>query len=205
MTQICYSLEEAAQKLNLSETILVRLSQYFKVPAAAYEEAGYLSFKGDLLFSEPDLAFFRRVKECLVAGDSLEQAKQKVQPPASVSVQPLEKSLETSQAGQELQEIQNPALYQKTAERDFARYKSANRPSISRVFENMLKEVNHTVSPVKKSALPEAKPMRQKTALSGAQRQSTPSEKLLPFSRRHKWQTSAKALDLSNKSQTDQP
>ena len=35
MTHLCYTLEEAAERLNLSETVLVRLSQYFKVPKAA--------------------------------------------------------------------------------------------------------------------------------------------------------------------------
>ncbi|MBX2861391.1 MAG: hypothetical protein KTR14_09150, partial [Vampirovibrio sp.] len=80
MNSICYSLTEAAQRLEISETILVRLSQYFKVPEDGYDEEGYLSFKGDLLFMDDDLAFFRRVHEQLLAGKSLEAIKATVQP-----------------------------------------------------------------------------------------------------------------------------
>jgi hypothetical protein len=75
MTQIFYNLEEAAEKLKFSETILVRLSQYFKVPQVAYEDVGYLSFKGDLAFSEQDLTFFSHVKERLLLGESLDDVK----------------------------------------------------------------------------------------------------------------------------------
>jgi hypothetical protein len=75
MTHLCYTLEETADRLNLSETVLVRLSQYFKVPKSAYEDIGYLSFKGDLAFSDQDIAFLRQVKERLLAGENLEEVK----------------------------------------------------------------------------------------------------------------------------------
>ncbi len=78
MTHLCYTLEEAAEKLKLSETVLVRLSQYFKVPRAAYEDVGYLSFKGDLAFSEQDIAFFRQAKERLLSGNSLDEVKSRM-------------------------------------------------------------------------------------------------------------------------------
>jgi hypothetical protein len=79
MTNICYTLEEAAEKLNLSETVLVRLSQYLKVPKLAYEESGYLSFKGDLTFSDADLAFFTQARQRLLMGDSLDDVKRRMQ------------------------------------------------------------------------------------------------------------------------------
>jgi hypothetical protein len=78
MTHLCYTLEEAAEKLNLSETVLVRLSQYFKVPRSAYEEVGYVSFKDDLSFSDPDITFFRQVKERLLTGESLDEVKARI-------------------------------------------------------------------------------------------------------------------------------
>ena len=78
MTNTYYTLEEAAEKLKFSETVLVRLSQYLKVPQAAYEEAGYLSFKGDLAFSEQDLTFFTQVKERLLLGESLDDVKNRL-------------------------------------------------------------------------------------------------------------------------------
>lgn len=175
-TQLCYSVDEAAQALNLSETVLVRLSQYFKVPAAAYEEVGYLSFKGDLVFSEPDLVFFRRIKECLVAGDTLEQAKQKVSygPPASLQSQ----APPTQKKDRPLREIQDEAPYQKAAERDFARYKSVHRTGIGKIFANMIKEVSAGANASKKMTAPEAKPMRDKMTAAPAQPRS---ERLLPF------------------------
>lgn len=78
MTHLCYTLEEAAEKLKLSETVLVRLSQYFKVPRTAYEDVGYLSFKGDLAFTEQDLEFFRQAKERLLSGQSLDEVKSRM-------------------------------------------------------------------------------------------------------------------------------
>ena len=85
---VCHTLEEAAQKLNLSETVLVRLSQAFKMPVSAYDSVdgvslGGLSFKDDPLFMESDLAFFRELKERLVSGETLESLKRR--PPKSVS------------------------------------------------------------------------------------------------------------------------
>jgi hypothetical protein len=73
--QICYTLEEAAQALYLSETVLVRLSQFFRIPASAYEEVGAMSFKDDPLLYEADLNFFREVKQRLIAGETLEAVK----------------------------------------------------------------------------------------------------------------------------------
>jgi hypothetical protein len=91
MTYLCYTLEETANRLNLSETVLVRLSQYFKVPRSAYEEVGYLSFKGDLAFTDQDIAFFRQVKERLLAGENLDEVKSRIradQPLAAAPVPP---------------------------------------------------------------------------------------------------------------------
>ena len=190
MTQLCYTLEEAAEKLNISETVLVRLSQYFKVPSTAYEEVGYLSFKGDLVFTEPDLAFFRRVKEALVAGESLEQVKQKL--PALVqqtstntpSIKP--NGLSSHEIGASrpeslggLREIQDPAPYQKAAEKSFERYKSTHRTGLSRVFENMIKDVSATP---KTNSAPDYKPMRHKVGQMNHSREDS-QERLLPFHR----------------------
>lgn len=82
MTEICYSSDEAAEKLGVSETVLVRLSQYFKIPVDAYESEGFLSFKGDLSFSEQDIRFFRMVRERLLEGESLEDVKTTLGPAA---------------------------------------------------------------------------------------------------------------------------
>lgn len=84
MTHLCYTLEEAAEKLKLSETVLVRLSQYFKVPRTAYEDVGYLSFKGDLAFTEQDIDFFRQAKERLLSGQSLDEVKGRMREEAGV-------------------------------------------------------------------------------------------------------------------------
>ncbi len=169
MTHVCYSLQEAADKLKLTETVLVRLSQFFKMPRAAYEASGYLSFKGDLAFTEPDLQFFLRVKERLLMGDTLEMVKrhlsslealgqsmtsatqdeeESVTPngadsmSASVSVGPSSGSSSVPQAP--MREIQDRQPYEKAAEDSFERYKSVHRTGLGRVFESMLKEVGAT-------------------------------------------------------------
>ncbi len=78
MTDLIYSLEETAQKLGMSETVLVRLSQYFRIPQVAYEKEGYLSFKGELFFTYQDLVFFRQVHDRIVDGDSLSDIKAQI-------------------------------------------------------------------------------------------------------------------------------
>jgi hypothetical protein len=87
MTNVCYTLEEVAEKLKFSETVLVRLSQYLKMPRAAYEASGYLSFKGDLTFSEQDLDFFTQVKERLLLGESLDDVKNRLPQVVNSSVE----------------------------------------------------------------------------------------------------------------------
>lgn len=173
MTNICYTLEEAAEKLNLSETVLVRLSQYLKMPRSAYDEAGYLSFKGDLAFSEQDLAFFQKVKERLLMGESLDDVKsripQKTTPPLTKPVEqafaqpealalaesplPEAKDQEPNLLGGSsvaltgelpaMSEIKDRKPYEKAAEKSFERYKSKHRSTLGKVFENMLKEVGN--------------------------------------------------------------
>lgn len=78
ITTLLYGLDQAAVRLGLSETVLVRLSQYFRTPQSAYEDVGSLSFKGELLFSDADLLFFSRVRDRIVMGDSLETIKSQV-------------------------------------------------------------------------------------------------------------------------------
>jgi hypothetical protein len=224
MTQVCYTLEEAAEKLKLSETVLVRLSQYFKVPKAAYEEVGYLSFKGDLAFSDQDIAFFARAKDSLLNGASLDEVKRRVyeeaiaQPPQWVEtpppsqeaytqaakkpkpepdwsdIPPPQKELfEDGEALAPIREIQDRKPYEKAAERSFERYKSMHRSGLSKVFENMLKEVSNVAAPKKRSGqpAPDFKPMREKrdekpmASKPGQQRhqpvEELQSDVLLPF------------------------
>lgn len=196
MTQLCYTLDEAAQALGLSETILVRLSQYFKIPAAAYDNVGYLSFKGDLVFMDADLQFFRQVKERLVTGESLEEVKQRIQSqiPLNTALNPTPINGPQAVSGNpassiELNEIEDTTPYKKAAEQSFERYKHTHhRSGLSRVFENMMKEVG---SGQKKTATPQAKPMRNKIETSSASQPTQPKDRLLPFSRSK--QSAAKA------------
>lgn len=188
MTHLCYTLEEAARKLKFSETVLVRLSQYFKVPRAAYEETGYLSFKGDLMFSDPDLAFFQQVKERLVAGQSLEEVKRRMRDEKSVLSAPMEAP--ASSGGAPMQEILDERPYQQAAQRDFERYKSTHRASggLSKVFESMLKEVGVTGE--------ENAPPEKQTKSARKSRKGT--DTVLPF-------RSLRQNVLSHQPETDQP
>lgn len=206
MTHLCYTLEEAAEKLKLTETVLVRLSQYFKVPQFAYEESGYLSFKGDLAFTDQDIAFFRQAKERLLLGESLDEVRNHIRQsmaspdkkPTSQSevtgfsehlTQPVEQGAAAAQAperlsgtespiGQPLKEIQDRQPYEKAAEQSFERYKSVHRTGLGRVFENMLKEVGATRSEKPPERPSEFRPMKGKKP-TGMPANSL--ERLLPF------------------------
>ncbi|WP_373533583.1 hypothetical protein [Vampirovibrio sp.] len=201
MTHLCYTLQEASEKLKLTETVLVRLSQYFKVPRSAYEASGYLSFKGDLSFTEPDIDFFRQAKERLVQGESLDTIKNRIREQEPLPVQsgypaaPPESThrdrvtppktefsaavLQPLAASEPMREIQDREPYEKAVEASFERYKSIHRTGLGRVFENMLKEVGVTRSDDKKpDAIPDFRPLRPKTT----QHATRPSvERLLPF------------------------
>lgn len=208
MTHLCYTLEEAAGKLKLTETVLVRLSQYFKMPQFAYEESGYLSFKGDLAFSDQDIAFFQQVRERLLLGESLDEVRNRIRQPMTPSgqktpAQPenlafsehltkpdaLRVSLQTpSEAKPEveapiaapLKEIQDREPYEKAAEQSFERYKSVHRTGLGRIFENMLKEVGTTRSEKTPERPSDFRPMK------GKRQTTTPAghlERLLPFQR----------------------
>lgn len=94
MTQLCYSIEEAAKMVDMSEPVLVRLSQFFKVPESGYEDVGYLSFKGDLVFTDADIHFFKQVKERILQGETIETIRDRIrfdttanQPTANKSTQ----------------------------------------------------------------------------------------------------------------------
>lgn len=206
MTHLCYTLEEAAEKLKLTETVLVRLSQYFKVPQFAYEESGYLSFKGDLAFTDADIAFFRQAKERLLLGESLDEVRNRIrqsegssemktpqpsegggfsehvtQPVGHLAPEtkaPDRLSASESAMAPPLKEIQDRQPYEKAAEQSFERYKSVHRTGLGRVFENMLKEVGATRSEKPPERPAEFRPMK------GKKPTGTPAnslERLLPF------------------------
>lgn len=207
MTHLCYTLEEASQRLNLSETVLVRLSQYFKVPQSAYEEAGYLSFKGDLSFSDQDIEFFRQVRERLLAGESLEEVKARIRyghvsvpPAAPVAPAPAGPAPSVSRpalpaaqpaAPREvnpsppaamtapLREVVDRAPFEEAARQSFDRYKQNHRYGLGRVFENMLKEVGVSRE-AKKKPFPAIKPLKSKAAESPEWEASPPASLPLP-------------------------
>ncbi len=196
MTHLCYSLEEASERLGLSETVLVRLSQYFKVPRAAYEEAGYLSFKGDLAFSDQDIAFFQQVKERLLAGETLDTVRSRMRedavpisprrptPKTPGATKPAEADWQASSLPMApLAEVQDRAPYEQAAEESFQRYKSKHRAGLGKVFENMLKEVGAVADamkpaaserPIKATVRPRVKPLHsERSGLTGSAAKSS--------------------------------
>jgi hypothetical protein len=223
MLHLCYTLEEASEKLKLTETVLVRLSQYFKMPRMAYEASGYLSFKGDLAFTESDIEFFRQAKERLLLGESLETVKNRLQEqPLSVNaglspaegsfaghllhsqnaVDPKMEAPQSLAASRPMREIQGREPYEKAAEDSFERYKSIHRTGLGRVFENMLKEVGATRSDEKKpEASPHFRPLRPKTS----QPLTEPSLQLLPFQKAETSQTARLSKAKSSQSSSLEP
>lgn len=151
MAELCYPLEAAAAKLKISETVLLRLSQVFKIPEGAYAETGYLSFKGDLLFQDDDLSFIKQVKDRLLAGETLEQVRQDLgERPVSKPYAGLPKgspqaaSLDGKAASlplhEGLSEILDPLPYSLEAEKALSRYKRDHQVGGGKVFERLLKE-----------------------------------------------------------------
>jgi hypothetical protein len=218
MIHLCYTLEEASEKLKLTETVLVRLSQYFKVPRGAYEASGYLSFKGDLAFTEADIEFFRQAKERLLLGESLEVIKNRVREQEQQSAQAgcstgtgafseylvdtqnaVEPKMEAPQPLADLKplhEIQGREPYEKAAEVSFERYKSVHRTGLGRVFENMLKEVGANRSDDKNPEVsPNFRPLRPKTS----QMSTQPSLQVLPFQKVEASQTSGPVANQSSR------
>lgn len=180
MTHLCYTLEEAAVKLSLTEPVLVRLSQYFREPKAAYEETGYLSFKGDLTFEESDLAFFRWIRERLLAGRSLEAIRKELQeigPSERMGKMKLREKPSLTGGSSDgkpgIQEITDERPYEKAVEKSFARYKSIHHPDGGKVFENLLRGIRPADSSEKGPAV---HPLEEQTGLRGALRQYLASD-----------------------------
>lgn len=143
MTTLIYSLEEAAKTLGMSETVLVRLSQYFRIPQAAYEEGNYLSFKGDLGFTGHDIAFFSQVQERILAGDSLETIRQRVH---YDHIMPQPKAPGLPRATTILPETAEGDPLKRLAEKSFRRYKETNRPASGGIFKKIMHRVEEPES-----------------------------------------------------------
>lgn len=154
MTTVSYSIDEAAKRLGMSETVLVRLSQFFKIPAETYED-GFLSFKEELFFSESDLHFLKEIRERVLAGENLEQVKNDMlqvknsppphapyaTPPSATSSAAYSTSTDEPL---DVHMVEDPATYQQIAERSFKTYKQKNGIGITGIFKSLLKEVGHT-------------------------------------------------------------
>ena len=129
MAQLIYSLQETAHKLEMSETSLLRLSQYFRVPEAAYAESeGHISFMGEVRFSYSDLNFFRQVRQQVLNGVALGD----IQLPRPKSAAPKLRS------PQSLKDVDLPA--ERLASQQFRQYKETVIPQAKKlsVFESML-------------------------------------------------------------------
>ena len=159
MTNLFYSLDEAARELDISETVLVRLSQTLRVPETAYEETGYLSFKGDLSFSDHDISFFRQVKQRLLAGETLEDIKRRIHNPEPLQVPQPPQTKEAPPLNEVVQDT--PDDVDALADKNFARYKHQNRPGTLKVFQNMLTELAKG-QPKPKPQAPTAKPAEKR-------------------------------------------
>ncbi len=138
MTTLIYSLEEAARNLGMSETVLVRLSQYFRIPQAAYEEGNYLSFRGDLGFTGHDIAFFAQVRDRILAGDSLEDIRQRVR---YDNIAPRPEAPAPPRTASAVAETGGGDPLKRMAEKSFRRYKEANQATPGGVFRKMMHRV----------------------------------------------------------------
>ncbi|MGE0199756.1 MAG: hypothetical protein AB7P76_02170 [Candidatus Melainabacteria bacterium] len=142
MSYLCLTLPEAAKALDMTETVLVRLSQYFRVPEDAYDSIGTLSFRGDLKFSDPDLTFFRQVKHCIVAGETLDQIKERLKPKAAPAAETNLPARESPEFIQALNTLYSEEPAEQVAEDTLARYKHQHHPQPSpAVFESLAEDM----------------------------------------------------------------
>lgn len=174
VTALLVGLDQAARKLGLSETVLVRLSQYFRVPQSAYEDVGSLSFTGELLFSDADLLFFGRVRDRIVMGDSLETIKSQVRRlPSGADTPTLPPDEDAAAIVGAMPPVYPPAAlpwvstappqeavtpasprhpqsavpFRALAAQSFARYKQTRPPSVGSVFRSMAHRLAGSPSP----------------------------------------------------------
>lgn len=75
------TLEVAARKLGWPHSVLLRMSRFFQVPAAAYANPELAPLREELSFDETELAFFRQVREEILAGRPLEAIRRMVPRP----------------------------------------------------------------------------------------------------------------------------
>jgi DNA-binding transcriptional MerR regulator len=79
MTQaLQYTLEQAAKQMDLSEVAVKRLSQYFQIPQSYYQAP-----QGQpriFLYGQAEVMLLQKIQESLLAGHSLNEIKQIIQP-----------------------------------------------------------------------------------------------------------------------------
>ncbi|MEB3287493.1 MAG: hypothetical protein VKJ04_08315 [Vampirovibrionales bacterium] len=169
MSYLCYTLDEAAQQLGMSETVLFRLSQFLKIPEQAYDDVGYIAFNGDLSFSQDDISFFLQVKERLLKGETLENIRQRLRsddhkppeyPKATLSSavqaqhQPIQHPIHPlTPQPQTLHTIESDAPLRQEAEKSFHHYKAKNRAGFNRVFENIADQITRGVHQITNSSI----------------------------------------------------
>lgn len=151
MSYLCYSLDEAAKQLGMSETVLFRLSQFLKIPASAYDDVGYIAFNGDLSFNDSDLSFFKQVKERLLKGETLETIKQRMKGASSSVTAPAYQATEMGEQSSAIATIEPPTAplntietvshLKKEAAKTFNRYKVQARPRLNQVFQNLAQQI----------------------------------------------------------------
>jgi hypothetical protein len=165
MTDNLYTLEEAADQLGLSKTILMRMSQYFKMPQSAYTgHAQATQPAGNPVFTRFDIRFFNRIKDRLSAGETLVEIKEQLQTgfPDTLSQSLNSEHLEIVNhlsTPSTLTSIDNPGMYHSLVDKKFEHYKRQHHPGLSPVFKKLLKELGSQAEASRQHATFFSKPL----------------------------------------------
>ncbi len=126
-----FTLDQAATQLDLSESVVKRLSQYYQIPKRYYTLP-----KGQpriLLYDSREIELLREIQKLLVAGNSLTEIKKLItQKQDSIEAELTDTSTNTEpddSADDNLVEYdQNEALKEQLAQTTFKQYRQNNTP-----------------------------------------------------------------------------
>lgn len=96
MSALMYSIDQVAQELGMADIVLIRLSQTFKIPAMAYQQNSPLPYKGDLIFSMPDIRRLRYIQDEIQRGKPLKVIQHELQQKKSSPIQEVQDRIEQS-------------------------------------------------------------------------------------------------------------
>jgi hypothetical protein len=93
---VIFPVKEASKQLGLPESVLLRLSQFFKVPEEYYQKDSHQLMTGDIAFNDAEIRFFQEVHKRILLGEDLESIKTALLRPKSLLSAPHAEAAEST-------------------------------------------------------------------------------------------------------------